>query len=72
MISKELRRQNFTVTRRTVYNVLKTQKSGEENLLNGSLAKKKRLSDIRTPFVVMKVRDFIAPDNPPTQLKEKA
>jgi len=52
MIFKELQKQNFTVTRRTVPNVLKTDKNGNKNpAMTGSLVKKKYHSDISTPLV---------------------
>jgi hypothetical protein len=68
MISNELKKQNFTVTRRTVSNVLKNHNNCDGiSAMNGSLAERKRLPNIRTPSVIKKVKNFIASDNPPTQ-----
>ena len=64
MIFKELQKQNFTVTRRTVSNVLKTDKNGNKNpAMTGSLVKKKYYSDISTPFVNKKVKTFTVSNN---------
>jgi DNA invertase Pin-like site-specific DNA recombinase len=68
MISKELGMQNFSVSQSTVSKILKNYTNGDGNpAISGSLTKKKRRPDIRTPGVIKKVRNFIAFDNPPTQ-----